>query len=72
MTTPVIVGQKTGGGWKMAFTMPSEYTMDSLPRPLDERVSLVTKPAKTLAVIRYSGSFNNLKARKERAKTLIT
>ena len=71
MTAPVIVGQKGEGGWKMAFTMPSQYTMDSLPRPLDQRVSLLTMPAKTLAVIRYSGSFNNLKARKERAMALV-
>ena len=39
----------------MAFTMPGEYTFEDLPQPDDPRVSLEEVPAKTMAVIRFSG-----------------
>lgn len=43
---------------QMAFTMPSEFTLDSLPNPVDKRVSLNKIPARTVAVIRFSGWAN--------------
>ena len=39
----------------MAFTMPGEYSFEDLPQPDDPRVSLEEVPAKTMAVIRFSG-----------------
>jgi hypothetical protein len=35
--------------------MPAEHSLESLPVPNDERVHLVTVPAETVAVLRYSG-----------------
>ncbi|MDV7393805.1 heme-binding protein, partial [Arthrospira platensis SPKY1] len=35
--------------------MPKAYTLDTLPKPLDERVKLHEMPATTYAVIRFSG-----------------
>jgi hypothetical protein len=40
---------------EMAFTMPVEYALEQLPAPKDERVILQNEPAKTVAVLRFSG-----------------
>ncbi|MEM1152906.1 MAG: heme-binding protein [Pseudomonadota bacterium] len=39
----------------MAFTMPSEYAMSDLPQPNDSSVTLTEVPARTVAVIEFSG-----------------
>ena len=36
--------------------MPSHYTLQTLPVPVDRSVHLVTVPAETMAVLRFSGS----------------
>ena len=61
MTAPV---QETMGGndGEMAFTMPSEYSMEALPNPKDERVSLRHVPERTVAVIVFSGRASDAKA----------
>ena len=55
MTAPV--AQSLGGeeGWIIRFFMPAKWTMDSLPRPDDERVRLITLPAESVAVVRFTG-----------------
>ncbi len=35
--------------------MPSKWTMETLPKPDDERVELVEVPAQTYAVLRFTG-----------------
>ena len=40
---------------ELAFTMPRGYSLDSLPNPKDSSVKLVEVPARTVAVIRFSG-----------------
>jgi len=55
MTAPVATQRGSGGEWVIRFFMPSKYTLDSLPTPNDEAVSLVTVPAETVAVLRFSG-----------------
>jgi effector-binding domain-containing protein len=39
----------------MSFTMPSAYSLEDLPAPDDERVSLTEVPGRTLAVVSFSG-----------------
>jgi len=56
MTKPVIVSGD--GDYTVAFIMPSEFTMDSLPIPKNDRINLTSVPAETVAVIRYSGYFH--------------
>jgi len=70
MTAPVIMEEEGESGWKMAFSMPSEYTMETLPKPLDPRVSLVEVPSRILAVVRFSGTFNNAEKRVEMEQAL--
>ena len=65
MTAPVTMTPTDTNGWTMAFSMPSKYTMDTLPKPVDDRVTLVEVPKRTVAVVRFSGSFNDSDNRAE-------
>jgi hypothetical protein len=55
MTAPVTQASEREGGFEVTFTMPSSYTLDTLPRPSDPRVQLRTMPAERVAVWSYSG-----------------
>jgi DNA gyrase inhibitor GyrI len=57
MTAPV-TQQADSEGFVIRFMMPSSYTLDSLPKPLDPRISLRELPARRVAAIRYSGSWS--------------
>jgi hypothetical protein len=50
MTTPVI----TKKGY-MAFVLPSQYTIETVPDPLDEKVSIRKQMSTMFAVLRFSG-----------------
>jgi hypothetical protein len=54
MTAPVSQTE-AAGGFRVQFTMPASFTMDTLPLPLDPQVKLRQLPARRYAVIRYSG-----------------
>ena len=55
MTAPV-AQSASAGGYAIQFAMPREWTLQSLPEPNDARVMLREVPARTVAVIRYSGT----------------
>jgi len=57
MTAPVNI-ESNAGKWTVSFVMPSEYTMESLPKPLNPRVQLRQIPAVKRAVIVFTG-FNS-------------
>lgn len=42
-------------GWSLAFMLPSEYTVDTVPQPTDPRVRVRRVPVRTVAVLRYNG-----------------
>ncbi len=54
MTVPVSM-ERSAGKWRVHFVMPSEYTLDALPRPNNPAVTLREIPASHYAVIRFSG-----------------
>ena len=54
MTAPVTM-EDSGGAWKMAFVMPSKFTMDTLPKPKNPNVTIKQMPAQQLAVVTFSG-----------------
>ena len=54
MTAPVSMWEEDGSGW-LAFTMPSAYSLTSLPEPNDEGVRLVAHPGAMVAVKRFTG-----------------
>ena len=54
MTAPVSQ-TSTGADWTVRFTMPASYTMETLPRPNDARITLREEPGQRMAVLRFSG-----------------
>lgn len=54
MTAPVSQ-RGTEAGWAVSFMMPSRYTMETIPEPLDPRVVIREIPAYRAAAVRYSG-----------------
>jgi hypothetical protein len=54
MTAPV-TQTAAASGYVVQFTMPAQWTLDTLPEPLDARVKLRAVPARSVAVIMYSG-----------------
>ncbi|MED7819133.1 MULTISPECIES: SOUL family heme-binding protein [unclassified Francisella] len=54
MTAPVMI---TGNdkNWTIAFVLPSQYNLQSAPKPTNDRVRLVEKPETKMAVITFSG-----------------
>ncbi len=57
MTAPV---NQRGEGtrWTVQFMMPSSWTRDTLPAPLDPRVRIEERPARRVAVLEYSGTWS--------------
>ena len=54
MTSPVIM-ENSNSSWTMSFTMPSRYTMETLPRPKNKKIKISEVPETLMATIRYSG-----------------
>ena len=54
MTAPVTQIQ-SAGEWVVRFTMPSAYSMDTLPEPNDPKVHLRVLPPTRFAVLQFSG-----------------
>jgi hypothetical protein len=63
MTAPVtqnpVASPTTGADgvqrWRVTFTMPSKYTMETLPKPDNSAVKLSIQPGEKRATIRFSG-----------------
>lgn len=55
MTAPVTAQPAGDDAWTVAFIMPSEWTLDSLPEPNDPNVTLREMPAQRLAVLAFRG-----------------
>jgi hypothetical protein len=55
MTTPVTV--RVNDTFTVAFIMPSEYSLDTLPLPKDNSIRFTPVPAQQMAAIRFTGYF---------------
>jgi DNA gyrase inhibitor GyrI len=58
MTAPV-TQTPDSGEWVVRFIMPSEYSLEELPKPASEDVTLTRVPAERRAAIRFSGSWDD-------------
>ena len=56
MTAPV-VQEGDDSGWRIAFVVPAEYSWETAPEPTDARVSLRLVPERTMAALRFSGTW---------------
>jgi len=54
MTAPVNM-QQADGKWRLQFTMPSQYTMQTLPKPNNSNITIKKIPTQTYGVIKFSG-----------------
>lgn len=57
MTAPVLM-EKAHAGWSMAFVLPSSFTLETAPRPLDPAVNVAQVPEYRAAAVRFSGFLN--------------
>ena len=53
-----------------AFVIERKYTMDSLPAPTDPRIRIVERPARIMAVRRYSGGWSEKRYRENETALL--
>ena len=68
MTKPVTI---TGdGSYTVAFSMPAEYTLDTLPVPADDAIRFTRIPPHTMAVVRFSGFYQEARTRKAKDRLM--
>ncbi|QWE09158.1 SOUL family heme-binding protein [Polynucleobacter ibericus] len=60
MTAPVGIESKAGK-WTVSFVMPAEYSMESIPKPINPLVQLRQIPAVKKAVISFTGFYSQQK-----------
>ena len=78
MTTPVTIEPQLDDSiafasarrWRIHFVMPSQYTLATLPKPLNPEVQLREVPAKTFAALTYSGTTNEFITQEKGAELL--
>lgn len=72
MTAPVNQ-QKSENKWAVSFLMPSKYTMETIPEPLDPNVTLREILPRKMAAVRYSGTWSRKRyeANKSRLEQFI-
>lgn len=75
MTAPVSVEPTTAQTqmtearqWRVEFTMPAQYTMQTLPRPTNPAVSIRQIPGRLVAALRYSGMNTQSRINEETAR----
>jgi hypothetical protein len=57
MTAPVVQARGQSG-WSVAFVVPAQYSLETAPRPNDPRVTLRLVPERTVAAVRFSGTWD--------------
>jgi hypothetical protein len=58
MTAPVLISPNENKTWSMTFSMPSKFTLETLPIPTDERVKIEKVEGKLVAALTFSGFWN--------------
>ncbi len=67
MTAPVV---QQGGGqlWRVAFVLPASYSWETAPQPNDPLVSLRQVPKRTVAALRFSGTWGENRFKSKEAE----
>ena len=73
MTAPV-EQVRTEAGYTVSFLMPAQYTLETLPEPLEPDVRLREIPARRIAALRYSGNWSRKRyeAKRDALKQFVT
>ena len=67
MTAPV-TQVAAGDGYRVAFTLPASYTLETAPTPLDKTIEIRAVPAQLVASWRYSGRWTEANYREHEAE----
>jgi hypothetical protein len=67
MTAPV-TQVAAGDGYRVAFTLPASYTLETAPTPLDKTIEIRAVPAQLVASWRYSGRWTESNYREHEEK----
>ncbi len=70
MTAPVESQPGADGTTTYAFVMERKYTLETLPKPVDPRIRIAVRPARTMAVRRYSGTWSEANYEEHRTALL--
>lgn len=54
----VMTAAAAGNRWAIAFMMPTNCTLETLPEPTDEKVRLRAIQARRMAAVQYSGTWS--------------
>jgi hypothetical protein len=72
MTAPVTSSPvEEGKKYRITFTMPSKYSLENLPEPVNKNISFSKVARRKVAALRFSGNLNNRLATRK-AKELET
>ena len=71
MTTPVTVSESSSNQWTISFSMPSKYTLKSLPTPKNKKIQVSMQKPQKVAVSIFSG-FTSKKALNKQETNLRT
>lgn len=55
MTAPVLINQNQPDQWRIAFVMPSDFTLANTPKPTNDQITIKQRPQMEVAVKRFSG-----------------
>ena len=60
MTTPVLQSPSDSGQaeYRFSFVMPSEYTLETLPAPANEKITIREVPGRLAAARKFTGSWS--------------
>jgi hypothetical protein len=75
MTAPVAQAPDPSGAgdaWTVQFTMPSAWTLDTLPEPADARVTVRACPERLVLADTYRGSWSDARGEAHEATLLAT
>jgi hypothetical protein len=68
MTAPVVIASNENKSWTMTFSMPSQFTIETLPVPTDKRIQIEKVEERFVAAITYSGFWGESKNADEAKK----
>ncbi len=68
MTAPVTEEQAGERVYRISFAMPSKFTLETLPEPLDKRITFKAVPSRRTAALRFAGRVHERLALKKTAE----
>ncbi len=74
MTSPVRQSENSDKNWVIQFTMPKEFTIDTLPTPENDKIKFKQIASKKVISIRFTGGWNdkNLTENKQKLMEFIS